>query len=195
MNKEHARASICKRAAQPCGSFRVCILSSVKKESFSGKFKQSFFLKFARSSRGGENPLFARYARVIKQLSTTKTTHGTSFCALRSQHLLWQMCPSLSLFTTDYPPLSGRWNGIAFPYPSHFLPLYLPTKHRETTERSPRDERLKIAVNFDQNLQFSHLIPLAPTIHHCVNFSDIPCKVSLHFLNMSKIATSTISIA
>ena len=154
-----------------------------------------FFLKFARSSRGGENPLFARYARVIKQLSTTKTTHGTSFCALRSQHLLWQMCPSLSLFTTDYPPLSGRWNGIAFPYPSHFLPLYLPTKHRETTERSPRDERLKIAVNFDQNLQFSHLIPLAPTIHHCVNFSDIPCKVSLHFLNMSKITTSTISIA
>ena len=107
------------------------------------------FFKFARSSRGGENPLFARYACVIKQLSTTKTTHRTSFCALRSQHLLWQMCPSLSLFTTDYPSLSGRWNGIAFPYPSHFLPLYLPTKHRETTERSPRDERLKIAVNFD----------------------------------------------
>ena len=183
------------KSRTPCGSFRVCSLSSVKKEFFSGKFKQSFFFKFARSSRGGENPLFARYARVIKQLSTTKTTHGTSFCALRSQHLLWQMCPSLSLFTTDYPPLSGRWNGIAFPYSSHFLPLYLPTKHRETTERSPRDERLKIAVTFDQNLQFSHLIPLPPTIHHCVNFSDIPCKVSLHFLNMSKITTSTISIA
>ena len=194
MNKEHARASICKRAAQPCGSFRVCSLSSVKKESFSGKFKQSF-TQSAHSVRVGEISRFAHSVRVIKQLSTTKTTHRISFCALRSQHLLWQMCPSLSLFTTDYPPLSGRWNGIAFPYPSHFLPLYLPTKHRETTERSPRDERLKIAVNFDQNLQFSHLIPLAPTIHHCVNFSDIPCKVSLHFLNMSKITTSTISIA
>ena len=146
-------------------------------------------------TRGEEIPAFAHSVRVVEHVSTTKTTHRTSFCALRSQHLLWQMCPSLSLFTTDYPPLSGRWNGIAFPYPSHFLPLYLPTKHRETTERSPRDERLKIAVNFDQNLQFSHLIPLAPTIHHCVNFSDIPCKVSLHFLNMSKITTSTISIA
>ena len=38
-----SRARICKIAAQSCGYFRVYSLSVGKKESFSRKFKQSFF--------------------------------------------------------------------------------------------------------------------------------------------------------
>ena len=96
-----------------------------------------FFLKFARSSRGGENPLFARYARVIKQLSTTKTTHRTSFCALRSQHLLRQMCPSLSLFLRTIRPF--RVDGIALPF--HILLISSRYTFPQNTERRPRDHR------------------------------------------------------
>ena len=50
------------------GYFRVYLLSAVNQEDFSRKFKQSFFLR--PLTRGGEIPMFARYARVFQQPSS-----------------------------------------------------------------------------------------------------------------------------
>ena len=50
------------------GYFRVYLLSAVNQEDFSRKFKQSFFL--CPLTRGGEIPMFARYARVFQQPSS-----------------------------------------------------------------------------------------------------------------------------
>ena len=138
IEQEHARASICKRAAQPCGSFRVCSLSSVKKESFSGKFKQSFFFKkFARSSRGGENPLFARYARVINNFRLPKqlTEH---LSAPFGRNICFGRCVLRSLYSlrTIRP---FRVDGMALPF--HILLISSRYTFPQNTERRPRDHR------------------------------------------------------
>ena len=89
---------------------------------------------------------------------------------------------------------NGPMEGFAFPFYSHFPLLYLAPFHRETTERRPREERLKIATIFDQKSQFFHLFQPSLSISNFVNFSYISCKVSLHFRNAPKIAIYTISV-
>ena len=84
--------------------------------------------------------------------------------------------------------------GLAFPFYSHFPLFYLAPFHRAITERSPREERLKIATIFDQKSQFFHLFQPSLSISHVVNFSYISCKVSLHIRNAPKIAICTISV-
>ena len=95
------------------------------------------FLKFARSSRGGENPLFARYARVINNFRLPKqlTEH---LSAPFGRNICFGRCVLRSLYSlrTIRP---FRVDGMALPF--HILLISSRYTFPQNTERRPRDHR------------------------------------------------------
>ena len=125
------------------------------------------------------------------------------YCALRSQHLLSQM-HSLSIIPA--------FHAGAFSPKSTFikisLPLHLPNPPRvkdqgrtkdepRNTQRTPNHLKvlfIKIGYLKEIFVTVTSAICLPCQMPLSISFTPL-CKVSLHFLNMSKITTSTISIA